>query len=249
MVGRYFGPPTPVFSFSKTKDYWDIMYPAWTFWEGGPALGIYPNGLGRWDKYINVLNEAADLSPWQKKIGKGFFRGSRTSAERDPLVLLSRKCGDLVDAEYTKNQAWKSDKDTLGFPPAAEVPLEDHCRFKYLFNYRGVAASFRFKHLFLCKSLVFHVGDEWLEFFYPALRPWVHYIPVDSMADQDQLQELVEFAVHHDKEAQRIADNGAVFISRHLRFDDVTCYWRKLLLNYTKLLSYAVKKDPSLIKV
>lgn len=49
---------------------------------------------------------------------------------------------------------------------------------RYLFNFRGVAASFRLKHLFLCSSLVFHVGSEWLEFFYPAMKPWVHYIPI-----------------------------------------------------------------------
>ena len=52
--------------------------------------------------------------------------------------------------------------------------------FRYLFNFRGVAASFRFKHLFLCDSVVFHVGDEWKEFFYPALKPWVHYIPLPT---------------------------------------------------------------------
>lgn len=100
-------------------------------------------------------------------------------------------------------------QDTLGRPPAKEIPLVDHCKYKYyifwfkgtmmvtyfwswviwrsycclfpcryLFNFRGVAASFRLKHLFLCGSLVFHVGDEWLEFFYPQLKPWVHYIPV-----------------------------------------------------------------------
>ena len=51
---------------------------------------------------------------------------------------------------------------------------------RYLFNFRGVAASFRFKHLFLCDSLVFHVGDEWNEFFYAAMKPWVHYIPVPT---------------------------------------------------------------------
>lgn len=33
----------------------------------------------------------------------------RTSAERDPLVLLSREQPELADAQYTKNQAWKSD--------------------------------------------------------------------------------------------------------------------------------------------
>lgn len=27
---------------------------------------------------------------------------------------------------------------------------------------------------------MFHVGDEWQEFFYPQLKPWVHYIPVQQ---------------------------------------------------------------------
>lgn len=48
--------------------------------------------------------------PWEKKKNVAFFRGSRTSAERDPLILLSRAEPDLADAQYTKNQAWKSDK-------------------------------------------------------------------------------------------------------------------------------------------
>ena len=56
-----------------------------------------------------------------------------------------------MDAQYTKNQAWKSSKDTLGMEPAEEMSLESHCQYKFLFNYRGVAASFRFKHLFLCR--------------------------------------------------------------------------------------------------
>ena len=50
--------PIPLFSFSKTKDYTDIFYPAWTFWAGGPAISKYPTGLGRWDKirkYENLL--------------------------------------------------------------------------------------------------------------------------------------------------------------------------------------------------
>ena len=37
------------------------------------------------------------------------------------------------------------------------MPLEEHCRYRYLLNARGVAASFRYKHLFLCNSLVFNV--------------------------------------------------------------------------------------------
>ncbi len=34
----------------------------------------------------------------------------RTSSERDPLILLSREHPDLVNAQYTKNQAWRSEE-------------------------------------------------------------------------------------------------------------------------------------------
>ena len=57
---------------------------------------------------IWLIFRAAKKWPWDKKLNKGFFRGSRTSDERDPLIRLSRKEPDLVDAEYTKNQAWRS---------------------------------------------------------------------------------------------------------------------------------------------
>ncbi|XP_070577537.1 protein O-glucosyltransferase 1-like [Ptychodera flava] len=241
--------PKPVFSFSKVdSQMWDIMYPAWTFWEGGPAVWpLFPTGLGRWDLFRDSLTAEAKKWPWEKKHTKAFFRGSRTSAERDPLVLLSREEPDLVDAQYTKNQAWKSDKDTLGAPPAKEIGLEEHCPYKYLFNFRGVAASFRLKHLFLCKSLVFHVGEEWLEFFYPALKPWVHYIPVKK--DLSDARDLIEFAMENDEVAQEIAEQGYNFIHDHLRMKDVECYWRKLLLEYAKLLQYKPKRHRELMLI
>ncbi|XP_071961633.1 protein O-glucosyltransferase 1-like [Antedon mediterranea] len=237
-----YGNAKPVLSFSKVNDqHSDIMYPAWTFWEGGPAVWpIFPTGLGRWDLLRESLDKEAKRLPWDKKETKAFFRGSRTSAERDPLVRLSQKEPELVDALYTKNQAWKSDADTLHLPPAKEVTLEEHCKYKYLFNFRGVAASFRFKHLFLCSSLVFHVGNEWLEFFYPAVKPWVHYIPVKQ--DLSDARELIEFAKANDEVVQEITQRGRDFIWDHLRMEDVQCYWLKLLKAYAKQAQWKPKK-------
>ncbi|XP_068165503.1 protein O-glucosyltransferase 1 [Antennarius striatus] len=241
-VPSWVQPTLPVFSFSKTADQQDIMYPAWTFWEGGPAVWpIYPSGLGRWDLMRDDLKKSAAQWPWKNKESRGFFRGSRTSPERDPLIILSREDPDLVDAEYTKNQAWRSEKDTLGRPPAKEIPLVDHCKYKYLFNFRGVAASFRFKHLFLCGSLVFHVGDEWQEFFYPQLKPWVHYIPVRQ--DLHDVRQLLQFAKENDAIAQEIASRGEEFILNHLRMEDISCYWERLLTEYSRLLTYKPKRN------
>jgi len=248
-LSKYMQDKLPIFSFSKTEEFFDIMYPAWAFWGGGPAIGLYPRGLGRWDQHRDTLGEAARQTPWEQKSDLAFFRGSRTSGERDPLVLLARKCPQVADARYTKNQAWKSPKDTLGMEAAEEASLESHCDYKYLFNYRGVAASFRLKHLFLCRSLVFHVGSDWLEFFYPALRPWVHFIPVPSNAGEGEIFHLLEFVKAHQDLASGIAEAGAKFVEEQLKMEDVTCYWDKLLRAYTKLLQYKVERDPTLILI
>lgn len=86
------------------------MYPAWSFWCGGPAIKLHPTGIGRWDKMRKSLLSEMRKWPWQNKKTQAFFRGSRTSSERDELIYLSREAPDLVDAAYTKNQAWKSAK-------------------------------------------------------------------------------------------------------------------------------------------
>ncbi|XP_011211567.2 O-glucosyltransferase rumi [Bactrocera dorsalis] len=239
----------PIFSFSKTSDYLDIMYPAWTFWAGGPAISLHPTGIGRWDLQRDSISKAAIKTPWSEKLPLAFFRGSRTSDERDALVLLSRRKPDLVDAKYTKNQAWKSPKDTLNAEPAKEVLLEDHCRYKYLFNFRGVAASFRFKHLFLCNSLVFHVGEEWKEFFYFALKPWVHYVPLKSYPSEKEIENILNFFLEHDDLAREISERGSQFILNHLRMQDIECYWKSLLLSYQKLITFKVESETELVQI
>lgn len=248
-ISKNWGRDYPIFSFSKTPDYVDIIYPAWTFWEGGPAISLYPTGLGRWDVHRDTVSREGKLWPWENKKPVVFFRGSRTSKERDPLILLSREKPDLVDAQYTKNQAWKSEEDTLFAEPASEVALEYHCQYKYLFNFRGVAASFRFKHLFLCGSLVFHVGDEWIEFFYPSMKPWVHYIPVRKNFNRTDILTLMEFVHDNDSLMHKIAKRGFQFIWDHLRMEDVLQYWEVLLTNYAKLLKYKPLRDESLIDI
>lgn len=53
----------PVFSFSKTDEYNDIMYPAWAFWEGGPAISLYPTGIGKIRQIvIYICNFQGDAS-------------------------------------------------------------------------------------------------------------------------------------------------------------------------------------------
>ena len=236
----------PVLSFSKDiSHYNDILYPAWTFWCGGPAIDRYPTGIGRWDLMRQTITK--NSIDWNQKSDFAFFRGSRTSSDRDPLVKLSRNKPELIDARYTANQAWRSEADTLGAKPASTVSFEDQCKYKYLFNMRGVAASFRYKHLFLCKSLVLNVDSNWIEFFYPPLKPWIHFVPIAK--DFSDVEEKLVFLRENDKIAQKIAERGFEFIWNHLTLDSVQCYWNELLDRYSKLLKYKPKLNTNLIKI
>ena len=245
-VSKY-SQPVPLFSFSKSSREIDILYPAWSFWSGGPAIQTEPTGLGRWDLKIESLRKSRLATPWIDKKNVGFFRGSRTSSGRDPLILLSREIPHLLQADYTRNQAWKSPDDTLGSNPASILTLEQHCEYKYLFNFRGVAASFRLRHLFLCESLVLHVGEDWIEFFYSELRPWYHYVPVST--ELEEVEYLLEFLQENDKLVRSIAENGRKFIEEHLRMEDVFNYWRRMLLTYSEFTSWKIVRNENYILV
>ncbi|EDW80613.2 uncharacterized protein Dwil_GK11623 [Drosophila willistoni] len=224
----------PVFSYSSTDNFLDIMCPAWSFWtSAGPLLQQYPRGLGRWDHMRRFIADRARRMPWQKKISIGFFRGSRSSKERDNLVLLTKRAPHLVDAQYTQSKN----------SPVKEMSLAEHCKFKYLFNFRGISASFRLRHILLCKSLVLHVGQEWQEFFYSSLKPWIHYVPVGSNASEEDLEGLILYLRQHDDLAEEIAERGFQFVWQQLRMKDILCYWRQLLQEYAKLLSYNVEME------
>ncbi|KAI1301540.1 O-glucosyltransferase rumi -like protein [Halotydeus destructor] len=240
------GIPLPVFSFSKEPAWYkDIMYPAWAFWSGGPAIETYPTGIGNWGRTSRMI--ATTGVSWSEKRDIAFFRGSRTSADRDPLIVLSRNKPDKVDAQYTKNQAWRSPADTLGKEPAPVIRFEEQCKYKYLINLRGVAASFRYKHLFMCKSVVLNVESDLIEYFYPLLKPWVHYVPISS--DMKDLEAKIEFLRDNDDVAKEVAEKGFELIINHLTMDSVSCYWQQLLQEYTKLLNYRPSLAEQVIEI
>jgi len=55
------------------------------------------------------------------------------------------------------------------------------------------AASFRYKTLFLCGSVVLSVDLIWDEFWYSMLIPWVHYVPLKVRWGAPRLSPLFIF--------------------------------------------------------
>jgi xylosyl alpha-1,3-xylosyltransferase len=241
--------PLPVFSFSKIPaQHADILYPAWAFWEGGPALTIIPSW--RWDLTRRDLLAAGDALSWEEKKPLVFFRGSRTNESRDPYVLHAQQHPELWDVRYTLNQSRQQTAyvtETLKLAPAETVSPRDHCAFRYLLNFDGVAASFRLKNVLACGGLVFYVDPQWVEFFYAKLVPGEHYVPLSL--DVAEAARTVETYRADDARARRIARNGRDFIDKHLTLAHVRRYWRDLLADYASLQRFAPRRDPSLIPI
>lgn len=244
------GPPLPVFSFSTVPGvHADILYPAWGFWEGGPHNPAVETW--QWPTMRATLLAAADATPWAAKLPRAFFRGSRTSLSRDGFYFHSKRNDSerLFDFELTRTGADPLNAYTqqvMGVEFATSVALEEHCRYKYLLNFDGMAASFRLKNILLCGSVVLWSARSWTEFFYHGLEPWVHYVPV---ADARDAAEQIRRLEADDALARRIALAGQTFVRDHLRMEEVAEYWRELLLQYAKLQRFEVKKSRQLVKV
>ena len=97
------------------------------------------------------------------------------------------------------------------------------------------------------------MGSEWKEFFYDALIPWYHYIPLpDASTTEGQnqgesIKDLLTFLQTDERKfgvksgtfiAEQIASNGRHFIEHHLKMSDIQNYWRELLLIYSRLLEF-----------
>ena len=56
-----------------------------------------------------------------------------------------------------------------------------------------------------------------MQWYYSALVPWVHYVPVRG--DLKDLDERLTWAMEHDQEAKEIAKRGRAFVLANLTYE------------------------------
>ena len=65
----------------------------------------------------------------------------------------------------------------------------------------------------------------------------------------NEVEDLLNFFRVNDDYAKKIAKRGRKFIKEHLRMEDVTSYWRRLLLRYAELIRWKPTRDNSLTQI
>jgi hypothetical protein len=95
-----------------------------------------------------------------------------------------------------------------------KIRMLDFQKYRAIIDVDGNSWSSRFAKLLCYASVVLKVQPNSVDYFYPQLQPWVHYIPVHS--DLSNLYEMTLYAISDDPSIDRIIQNANQWCMEHL---------------------------------
>lgn len=233
--------PVPAFSFTKHAYSGDILYPYWSFM-------LFPNN----DDLEILLSSKAEFDlAWSAKKNIAIWRGSTTGGIYDaknwklmPRTILVEKCrksplcdAGFVDFPQTTPDAREQILHKYGKVERMNRTQLDGYKYQIVLDGNFGAAS-RVIHVLSSGSLLLLQETEYYEFFYPFLRPFVHYVPVS--ASLEDLEAKIKWAMMHDKQVGKIVWNALRWVLSHRNRMFVDNYYHKLLMEYSALQRFNV---------
>lgn len=186
--------------------------------------------------------------PWHEKQPFAVWRGGLTKDIRIKLCEISLESPDLLDAKLVDDSV--SLKHLIG----NRFSFEEFLNYKYLPNVNGVIAAYpAFQWRLLSNSVTLHQVTDEIQWFYRALKPYVHYVPVKH--DLSDLVEQIQWSKNHDDLCKQIADNATEFVLNNLMTEDIYLYFYLVLSRYSSLqhlpkeLEQETLKDPCWAKI
>lgn len=223
----------------------------WAKKKGAPALVLVPDFLttreSGWHRDIATVNEKYRSIPWEKREKKAFWRGTASDKiythenyfekPRFRISLLSAQYGDLLDAGFCKAPPEMTPLlNDLGLI-IGHTPVTGHLLYKYLPVLDGWMCTFPgFQWRLFSGSLSLKQESDEVQYFYSALLPFVHYVPIQN--DMSDLLEKIRWAQEHDGECRTIAENARSFALHHLMPNQIYSYLYWVLEKYASLQTF-----------
>lgn len=190
-----------------------------------------------------------DIS-WEKKVPVAIWRGwlSDTGEPSDghlasnydqtprfAICKIGSAHPECIDAGFTNldSKEMESIAKNLKF---LKSPLSkrEHLLGKYLPVLDGHMCTYPgYQWRLLSHSVCLKQESDQVQWFYKALQPYVHYIPVKN--DMSDLVEKINWAKEHDQETAAIAERARDFALKNLLFEDVYFYLHLALQKYSEL--------------
>ncbi len=163
---------------------------------------------------------------------------------RSVILQLGLDRPDLVDSGVSD---WNEDlygPDKGRFKTS--MPMREQVEtYKYQAWLPGNCASVRLALQLASDSAVFKVENEELEWYYPLLKPYVHYIPITANDTHTNLLEQLEWAEANLDQIKRIVAAANDFAHTYLNGQARDCFFLHLLLRYHELTVGHVKLPTS----
>ncbi|MBP9842273.1 MAG: hypothetical protein KBC64_07635 [Simkaniaceae bacterium] len=226
--------PGPIFAFAKDIDSANVI--------------LMPDfdTIGDNSKWLVEAGRGNREYPWNKKIEQAFWRGGMTGGiftqetflhfPRSKVIKESLKHPHLIDARFTAvTQCDFPSKVKKKFPKyfGKSLSIKEHIKYKYqlLIDGNSCAYTRAYWQLF-ANSVILKQESKNIQWYYGALQPYVHYIPVKG--DMSDVASKVRWALSHDAEVRKIAHNANRFASENLRLSDIYYYIYLLLNEYAE---------------
>lgn len=221
---------------------------AWAKKKSAPFVVLIPDVLttkeGSWHKEIETVNQKYREVPWMMRKEVAFWRGSSNDKgytlknfkekPRFQISLLSKKHPHQLDAGYCRvfPKSVEAAIQDLGLIAGFE-DLEGHLSYKYLPVLDGHMCTFPgFQWRLLSGSLTLKQESDEVQYFYGALEPYEHYIPVKR--DMSDLIEKIDWAKKHDSECHLIAERARAFAHQNLMPNQIYAYLYWVLVKYNE---------------
>lgn len=207
----------------------------------------------RMQKEILYLNSQ---SLWKQKKELLFWRGASSKTLRFKLCEMSLKHENLIDAGFSEMvderkikelKSWNRFDDYLSFQRPFAT-LQKQLSYKYLPVLDGVMCTYPgYQWRLLSNSIVFKQKSDEVQWFYLALKPYEHYIPIKE--DMSDLIDKINWAKSNDEKCKDITKKATEFVLTDLMIEDGYVYLFKVLQNYAKYQNFDKNQlKPDLIK-
>jgi hypothetical protein len=230
---------------------------------------LVPDQLSLSEKWLSASQEilaANEKIRWDQKAPIAIWRGwlsdtgeptdgrvasNYTATPRFNLCRIGSEHPECIDAGLCNLESpdlieiakkWGISKPSLS--------KEDHLLGKYLPVLDGHMCTYPgYQWRLLSDSVCLKQDSDQVQWFYKALLPFVHYIPIKN--DMSDLLEQINWAKDHDEEVAEMVNRSRQFASENLLYEDVYFYLHLALSLYAQLqnidfsqLKKETKKDP-----
>lgn len=167
-----------------------------------------------------------------------------------PDLIDARHTGPVDDCRRLYYQALEGHGGPIGqddcerMTTETALSAEGLLHYKYLLDVEGHGPSFRLKNLLLANSVVFKLWEEGLQWFYPDLKAYKHYIPISAFNFELDLEKKIEWARRHNDVVKRIGERGSAFAKRYIDNPNLARYQALTISLYASRLTYKPTKHP-----